>query len=255
MTAEIPPSSRRRGISRAAATPHGLADAHQLGAELAEAGVTVVSGMARGVDGAAHQAALDAGGRTIAVLGSGLDTIYPAEHVSLAREITGQGALVSEFPLGTRPDARNFPRRNRIISGLSLGVVVVEAAEASGSLITARLAGEQGREVFAVPGRVGTPSSRGCHALIRDGAKLVEVRKRHIVVDTLGMMPGAEVHPADVQDRDGGAVVSREVRRMFPFIEKVIADGAGPRRGRRRHRSGLGASRSSSVPTPPRASR
>jgi len=134
----------------------------------------VVSGMARGIDGAAHEAALEAGGRTVAVLGSGIDMIYPPEHEDLYQRICGAGAVLSELPMGTPPFSFNFPGRNRLISGLSLGVVVVEATEKSGSLITAGLALEQGREVFAVPGEAGASRSRGTHRLIRQGAKLVE---------------------------------------------------------------------------------
>ncbi|HJZ12056.1 MAG TPA: DNA-processing protein DprA, partial [Acidobacteriota bacterium] len=134
---------------------------------------TIISGLARGVDAKAHQSALDAGARTIAVLGSGVDVIYPSEHRAIAQRIVNQGALISEFPLGTPPNRENFPIRNRIISGLSLAVVVVEASDKSGSLITARMAMEQGREVLAVPGSVFNESSRGCHALIKDGAALV----------------------------------------------------------------------------------
>ena len=130
--------------------------------------------MARGIDGEAHRAALDAGGRTLAVLGSGIDVIYPAEHKDLYRRISRRGAILSEVPIGTPPLPFNFPSRNRLISGTSLGVVVVEATEKSGSLITAELALEQGREVFAVPGEAGASRSRGTHRLIRQGAKLVE---------------------------------------------------------------------------------
>ena len=153
---------------------YGRRVARDLCRGLASWGFTVVSGMARGIDGTAHETALNAGGRTLAVLGSGVDRVYPAEHDKLYQRISENGAVISEFPLGTRPLAFNFPARNRLISGLSLGVVVVEATEKSGSLITAALALEQGREVFAVPGEVGASRSRGAHRLIRQGAKLVE---------------------------------------------------------------------------------
>ena len=143
------------------------------GAGLARAGYTVVSGLARGIDAAAHRGAMQAGGRTIAVLGSGVLKVYPPEHADLAREIVDSGALISELPPLTEPHTGTFPQRNRIVSGLSLGVVVVQAADRSGALITARLATEQGREVFAVPGPIDCRMSRGCHHLIRDGAKLV----------------------------------------------------------------------------------
>jgi len=156
------------------ATPYGLKVAEQLGAALARAGYTVVSGLARGIDAAAHRGALRAGGRTIAVLGSGVLSVYPPEHADLAREVIDSGALISELPPLTTPHAGTFPQRNRIVSGLSLGVVVVQAADRSGALITARLATEQGREVFAVPGAIDCRMSRGSHQLIRDGAKLVE---------------------------------------------------------------------------------
>lgn len=161
-------------VGSRSASEYGCRVARDLCRGLAKLGFTVVSGMARGIDGVAHESALDAGGRTVAVLGSGVDRPYPPEHVPLYRKIIQSGAVMSEFPLGTRPFAFNFPARNRLISGLSLGVVVVEATEKSGSLITAALALEQGREIFAVPGEVGASRSRGAHGLIRQGAKLVE---------------------------------------------------------------------------------
>jgi DNA processing protein len=149
---------------------YGREVAHLSATEFAHNGVTVVSGLALGVDAIAHRAALDAGGRTIAVLGSGVDQLYPAQNRELAQQIMRQGAVISEYPIGTRPEANNFPPRNRIISGLSRGVVVVEAGAQSGSLITADFAAEQGRDVFAVPGSILHPGSSGCNQLIRDGA-------------------------------------------------------------------------------------
>lgn len=156
------------------ASPYGRKMARELAHELAGCGVCVVSGLARGIDSEAHQAALESGGRTIAVLGSGLDVVYPREHIALAEQIAESGAVVSEFSFGSRPEAGNFPYRNRVISGISLGTVVVEATEKSGSLITAQCALDQNREVFAVPGPVMASRSRGPHRLIKDGAKLVE---------------------------------------------------------------------------------
>jgi len=156
------------------ASPAGLEHARRFARALALAGYTVTSGMADGIDGAAHEAALDVGAATVAVVGTGPDRVYPRKHHALAQRIAAQGAVVSEFPPGTVARADHFPRRNRLISGLALGVVVVEAGLQSGSLITARLAGEQGREVFALPGSIANPLARGCHRLIRDGARLVE---------------------------------------------------------------------------------
>lgn len=164
-------------------TPQGAANAHEFGQALAQAGLTVVSGMALGVDGAAHLGALVGAGdpdpakgctATIAVVGTGLDRVYPRQHLGLAQQIAARGLLLSEYPLGTPPLSAHFPQRNRIISGLSTGTLVVEAALKSGSLITARMALEQGREVFAIPGSIHSTQSRGCHALIKQGAKLVE---------------------------------------------------------------------------------
>jgi DNA processing protein len=156
------------------ASSYGMMTTARLAGELAGNGVTVVSGMARGVDTAAHRGALNSGGRSVGVLGCGIDVVYPPENRALYEEMAVQGALISEFPMGTLPLAENFPRRNRIISGISRGVLVVEAAEKSGSLITAEYALEQGREVFAVPGNINFSSSRGANRLIKQGAKLVD---------------------------------------------------------------------------------
>ena len=170
------------------ASDYGLSITTRLSRELAEQGVTIVSGLALGVDSAAHRAALQVSGATIGVLGCGIDQVYPAVNRQLYREMEERGAIVSEFPIGTLPDAPNFPRRNRIISGLSRGVLVVEAAEKSGSLITAGFALEQGREVFAVPGNITFRASRGTNSLIKQGAKLVES-----VSDIIGELPPESV--------------------------------------------------------------
>jgi len=156
------------------ATPQGLLDAEAFAAALSHAGLTIVSGMALGIDAAAHRGGLKGLGASIAVVGTGLDRIYPARNKTLAHQLAENGLIVSEFPLGTAPLPGHFPKRNRIISGLSRGVLVIEAAPDSGSLITARSAAEQGRDVFAMPGSIHSPLSRGCHALIKQGAKLVE---------------------------------------------------------------------------------
>jgi DNA processing protein len=155
------------------ATSYGREVAGALARDLARSGVTIVSGLARGIDAIAHRAVLDAGGRTIAVFGSGLDIVYPSEHARLAREIAEAGSLVSEHPLGAKPHASHFPRRNRLISGMTLGTLVVEAGERSGALLTVRCALEQDREVFCVPGSIFSPVSRGTNTLIQEGAKLV----------------------------------------------------------------------------------
>ena len=155
-------------------TRGGLRNSFEFSRHLARQGFSIVSGLAEGIDTAAHRGAIDAGGRTMAFLGHGIDRVYPAMNRELAHEISENGAIVSEYPIGTRPLRRHFPERNRLISGSCLGTLVIEAARRSGSLITARLAAEQGREVFALPGSIHNPLSRGCHALIRQGAKLVE---------------------------------------------------------------------------------
>jgi DNA processing protein len=155
-------------------TPAGRTNARNFAAYFARVGLTITSGLAVGIDAASHEGALLGGGLTVAVCGTGLDQVYPTQHAGLAARIREHGALVSEFPPRTPPRRVNFPQRNRLISGLSVGTLVVEAARESGSLITARLAAEQGREVFAIPGSIHSPLSRGCHKLIREGAKLVE---------------------------------------------------------------------------------
>jgi len=168
----------------------GRRNAVEFAAHLARAGLVIASGLATGIDAAAHRGALDADGLTLAVTGTGLDRVYPAHNRALAHDIAMNGLLVSEFPTGTPPVAGNFPRRNRILAGLSLGTLVVEAALHSGSLITARLAAEAGREVFAIPGSIHNPLARGCHALIRDGAKLVETGG-HILEELAVLLPDA----------------------------------------------------------------
>ena len=173
---------RREWLNRAAlaivgsrnATPQGVATAREFAAALGAAGFTIVSGLALGIDAAAHEGALGTAGSTLAVVGTGLDRVYPARNRELAKRIAREGGMLSEFLPGTPPRKEHFPRRNRLISGLARGVLVVEATLSSGSLITARLAGEQGREVFAIPGSIHSPFAKGCHKLIREGAKLVE---------------------------------------------------------------------------------
>ncbi len=166
-------------------TSYGRQVTEEIAAFLAQNGITVVSGLARGVDGIAHQAALNAGGRTFAVLGSGVDRIYPPEHRNLAEAIIGSGAILSDYPPDTPPEASNFPPRNRIISGLSMGTIVIEAGETSGALITANFSVEQGREVFAVPGNIFAPQSKGPNKLLQQGAHLL--LKPHDILDVLDL--------------------------------------------------------------------
>ncbi|MDJ0711645.1 MAG: DNA-processing protein DprA [Woeseiaceae bacterium] len=179
-------------------TQGGRRNAHDFAQHLASGGLSITSGMAQGIDAAAHQGALDAGGRTVAFLGTGIDRVYPPANRALAHAIAERGALVSEYPLGSPPEKWHFPERNRLISGLSLGTLVVEAARRSGSLITARLAAEQGREVFALPGSIHNPLARGCHELIRQGAKLVETADD--ILAELGQLTGHLRPSADDTD-------------------------------------------------------
>jgi len=186
------------------ATPQGLAHAQAFAGELAAAGLTVVSGLALGVDGAAHSGALPHPASTVAVVGTGLDQVYPRHHTQLAERIRHEGLILSEHPLGTPPKGTHFPRRNRLIAGMTRGTLVVEAALASGSLITARLAAESGREVFAIPGSIHSPQSRGCHALLKQGAKLVETIAD--ILDELNWaipsLPSCSVAVTDDSDSD-----------------------------------------------------
>jgi DNA processing protein len=187
------------------ATTYGKMAAEQIARGLVEAGVTVISGLALGVDAAAHRGAVEGGGRTIAVLGNGLDRVYPSQHAQLAQQIAAHGALVTEFPLGTKPDAVNFPRRNRIISGLASGTLVIEAGERSGALITAAFAAEQGRDVYAVPGSIFSPASRGTNSLIRDGATPVTCAEDVLSELAPGRAPRqltvGDILPADATER------------------------------------------------------
>lgn len=204
-------------------TPYGREVTTTLAGDLAAGGVTIVSGLARGIDGVAHQAALQAGGRTVAVLGCGPDVVYPPEHRNLAERIVEQGALLSEYPPGRQPDAQNFPARNRIISGLSLGVIVIEAPERSGALITADFAADQGRDVFVVPGSVLAAASAGTNRLLRDGAR--PVRSAADVLVDLGLdaepdaAPVQQALPLSEAERRLLAVLTREPQ----HIDEVAA--------------------------------
>ena len=202
-------------VGSRAATAVSLEIAGTLAEDLAVRGIVVVSGLARGVDSAAHRGALRAGGRTIAVLGSGLDFIYPAEHSGLAMEITAEGLLLSEYPPDAPPNAFHFPLRNRLISGLSRAVVVIEASEKSGSLITAGYALNQGREVMAVPGNALSGRNRGGHALIRDGAKIVETADD--IVEELGLAPPR------AQTQESGVTTAESISSSDPVLRVMDA--------------------------------
>lgn len=195
-------------------TSGGDNTAQALASDLAKAGLLITSGMATGIDAKAHIGALEAGGKTIAVCGTGLDRIYPSKHKALAHQISIRGALVSEFCIGTSPIANNFPRRNRVISGLSLGVLVVEASIKSGTMITARLSAEQGREVFAIPGSIHNPLSQGCHDLIKQGAKLVEQ-----VEDILQELNFAR---ADTTIQEKTAIKTKEIDKQGSMLLKYL---------------------------------
>jgi DNA processing protein len=209
-------------------TAYGQQMTERLATDLARVGVTVVSGMAAGVDTVAHRAALEAGGKTVAVMGTGIDRIYPRENRGLAKEIEADGAVLTEFPPGTGPKREHFPQRNRIISGLSLGTVVVEAPERSGALITAGFAGDQGRQIMAVPGEVFSKASAGCHALIRDGATLV--RSAEDVLEAIqalgeGLQLPLTLPPPPLPEGEEGEVLKLLSHKPLQTDELVRATG------------------------------
>lgn len=203
------------------ATMPALRTTHAFAGELAQRGWTITSGMALGIDGEAHRGALDAGGLTVAVVGTGLDRVYPAQHRELAHRIVGQGVVVSEFPIGTGVRPGHFPRRNRIISGLAAGILVVEASMQSGSLITARMALDQGREVFAIPGSIHHPLAKGCHQLIKQGAKLTES-----VLDIVEELPPLQaVRP--LPESDANAETADTAQSAIDPQQQVLLDAMG----------------------------
>jgi len=216
-------------VGSRAATSYALDVGERLGSELADRGIVVASGLARGVDSAAHRGCLDARGLTAAVLGSGLDTIYPPKHEELAATIARRGVLVSELGPGAPPLPDHFPLRNRIISGLSLGVVIVEASEKSGSLITARCAMEQGRDVMAVPGSVLSGRNRGSHALLKDGAKVVETADD--ILEELGWPGAARTVQSDAKLLDSDPLLEKlDAGETYGLDELVEATGIAPSR-------------------------
>ena len=229
------------------ATPQGLRDAEAFAHALSDAGLTIVSGLALGIDAAAHRGGLAGAGSSVAIVGTGLDRVYPARNKALAHQLVEKGLVVSEFPLGTPPLPGHFPRRNRLISGLSRGVLVVEAAPDSGSLITARVATEQGREVFAIPGSIHSPLARGCHALIKQGAKLVEsaadildelawqqrlgapVQPESRADPVLDAMDGASITPDTLAQRTGLTLEALSAKLLTLELDGRIASLPGGR--------------------------
>jgi DNA processing protein len=197
-------------VGSRSATPQGIEDARRFARALSDAGIAVVSGLALGIDAAAHRGALEGAASTLAVIGTGADLVYPSQHHALAHDIAERGAIVSEWPLGTPARPENFPQRNRLIAGLVRGVLIVEAAMRSGSLITARLANEMGRDVFAIPGSIHAPLSRGCHRMIKQGAKLVETPEE--VLEEFGIAPAAPAATA-ARKRSGAAANNDRPRR------------------------------------------
>jgi DNA processing protein len=211
-------------VGSRSATPQGMDNARTFARFLSQRGLAVVSGLAMGIDGAAHEGALAAPGATVAFIGTGIDRVYPARHAALARRIAEHGLVASEYPLGAEPLAAHFPRRNRLIAGITLGTLVVEAAVESGSLITARMAAEAGREVFAIPGSIHSPQSRGCHRLIQEGAKLVETGDD--VLRELRLEPVAARHAA--AGPSPFAAMTDEVRATAPTDALLDALGYDP---------------------------
>ena len=214
-------------VGSRSSTTYGKLVTEKIAAGLVEHGITVVSGMARGIDSIAHKEAIAHGGRTIAVFGCGVDVVYPPEHVKLRESIIQHGAIISEFPMGTKPDAPNFPRRNRLISGLSLGVIVIEAGERSGALLTSGYALSQNREVFAVPGNVGAPKSQGTNRLIKQGAKLVEsvedvLEELQSVLGKQPELPLATPIPEDLSPYE--AAILEVLTREPKHIDKISAE-------------------------------